>query len=93
MRSKIEEAEAAGDHESALRYIAELADVLDSFFEEVLVMDKDLELQMNRISLLQSIQRLISRTAKLTEVVVDRSEHREKTKVEDLSRAEAESQA
>jgi glycyl-tRNA synthetase beta chain len=77
LRAKIEKAEAEGDHESCLRHIAELAESLDTFFVEVLVMDEDRDLRMNRISLLQSIQRLISRTARLTEVVVDRSEHRE----------------
>ena len=82
LRDKIEQAEEAGDHESALRHIEELANVLDTFFEDVLVMDENIELQMNRIALLQSIQRLISRTARLTEVVVDRSEHREKTKAQ-----------
>jgi glycyl-tRNA synthetase beta chain len=79
LRAKIETAEADADHESSLRNIAELAEVLDTFFVEVLVMDEDQDLRMNRISLLQSIQRLISRTARLTEVVVDRSEHRERT--------------
>ncbi len=83
LRAKIEKAEAEGDHESSLRHIAELAEVLDTFFVEVLVMDEDRDLRMNRISLLQSIQRLISRTARLTEVVVDRSEHREKTASKD----------
>jgi len=79
LRSAIDRAEAEADHETALRSIAELAPVLDTFFVEVLVMDENLELRQNRISLLQSILRLISRTARLTEVVVDRSEHREKT--------------
>ena len=78
LRQKIEVAEDRGDHESSLRSISELAGTLDTFFVEVLVMDEDQNLRMNRISLLQSIQRLISRTARLTEVVVDRSEHRER---------------
>ena len=38
-------------------------------------MDKDRRLRRNRIAFLQSIQWVISRTAWLTEVVVDRAEH------------------
>jgi hypothetical protein len=41
-------------------------------------MDENRELRNNRIALLQTIQRMISRTARLTEVVVDKSEHRER---------------
>ena len=76
---EIAEAEAAGEYERCLRQIGDLAEVLDRFFVEVLVMDENLELRQNRIGLLQSIQRMISRTARLTEVVVDKSEHRDRT--------------
>jgi hypothetical protein len=41
-------------------------------------MDENRELRNNRLALLQTIQRMISRTARLTEVVVDKSEHRER---------------
>ena len=77
-RTVVREAEAAGEYERCLRQITDLAEVLDRFFVEVLVMDENLELRQNRIGLLQSIQRMISRTARLTEVVVDKSEHRER---------------
>ncbi len=77
-RSVVREAEGAGEYEKCLRQIADLAEVLDRFFVEVLVMDEDPEMRQNRIGLLQSIQRMISRTARLTEVVVDKSEHRER---------------
>lgn len=79
LRSRIESAEAAGDYEGCLRAIGEFAESLDRFFVEVLVMDENREIRFNRVALLQSIQRLISRTARLTEVVVDRAEHRQKT--------------
>ncbi|HZF14032.1 MAG TPA: hypothetical protein VFE33_35000, partial [Thermoanaerobaculia bacterium] len=49
---------------------------LDRFFVEVLVMDKDPAIKTNRIALLQAIGRTVSRTARLTEMVVDRTEHR-----------------
>ncbi|MEM7050050.1 MAG: glycine--tRNA ligase subunit beta [Acidobacteriota bacterium] len=76
LRSQIEEAAAAGEYERGLRHIADLAEVLDRFFVEVLVMDEDRNRRRNRIALLQGIHRLLSRIARLTEVVVDRAEHR-----------------
>ena len=77
-RAVVREAEAAGEYERCLRQIGDLAEVLDRFFVEVLVMDENPEVRQNRIGLLQAIQRMISRTARLTEVVVDKSEHRER---------------
>ena len=76
LRGVVDRAEAAGDYEHCLREIAELAEVLDRFFVEVLVMDENQDRRQNRIALLQTIQRMISRTARLTEVVVDKNEHR-----------------
>ena len=78
LRTVVETAEAAGEYERCFRRIADLAEVLDRFFIEVLVMDENRELRFNRIALLQSIQRTLSRTARLTEVVVDRAEHRKR---------------
>ena len=79
MRAEVEAAEAAGEYESCFRRIADLAEVLERFFVEVLVMDENRQLRFNRIALLQSIQRILSRTARLTEVVVDRAEHRKRS--------------
>jgi glycyl-tRNA synthetase beta chain len=76
LRAEVEAAAAAADYERALRRIAELAPVLDRFFVEVLVMDPDERVRAGRIALLQAILRTVSRTARLTEVVVDRAEHR-----------------
>ncbi|MGB6000340.1 MAG: glycine--tRNA ligase subunit beta, partial [Thermoanaerobaculia bacterium] len=78
LRSEIESAEAAGDYELVFRQIAEFAGVLDEFFVKVLVMDENRDLRFNRIALLQSIQRTISRAARLTEIVVDKAELRER---------------
>jgi glycyl-tRNA synthetase beta chain len=82
LRKTVEEAEARDDYESSLRSITSLAEVLDRFFVEVLVMDENLDLRNNRIAMLQWIQRTISRTARLTELVVDKSEHRERAQAE-----------
>lgn len=76
LRSEVEEAAAAGDYERCLRRVADLAPVLDRFFVEVLVMDPDPGVRRNRLALLQAIHRTVSRTARLTEVVVDKAEAR-----------------
>lgn len=76
LREEVEEAAASGDYERGLGRTADLAEVLDRFFVEVLVMADDDKLRRNRIALLQSIQRVLDRTARLTEVVVDKAEHR-----------------
>jgi len=78
LREEVEEAAATGDYLRCLRRTADLAEVLDRFFVEVLVMADDEKLRRNRIALLQSIQRVTGRTARLTEVVVDKAEHRAK---------------
>jgi glycyl-tRNA synthetase beta chain len=76
LRAGIEQAAAAGDYGTCLRRIAGLAPVLDRFFVEVLVMAEDPQVRQNRIALLQAILRSISRTARLTDVVVDKAEAR-----------------
>jgi glycyl-tRNA synthetase beta chain len=78
LRTDIEEAAATADHERCLRRVADLAPVLDRFFVEVLVMAEDEKVRANRIALLQAIGRAVSRTAKLTEMVVDKAEARAK---------------
>lgn len=76
LRAGIEQAAESGEYEAGLRRVAELAPVLDKFFVDVLVMDEDRRLRRNRIALLQGIHRSISRIARLTEMVVDKAEHR-----------------
>ncbi len=73
LKAEVEQAEADGAYRDCLRSIADFADVLERFFAEVLVMDENRDLRGNRIAMLQSIQRTLSRTARLTEVVVDRA--------------------
>jgi glycyl-tRNA synthetase beta chain len=78
LRTDIEASAADGDYERCLRRIADLAPVLDRFFVEVLVMAEDEKVRANRIALLQAIGRAVSRTARLTEMVVDKAEARAK---------------
>jgi glycyl-tRNA synthetase beta subunit len=65
-------------YSEALRRVVDLAPVLDRFFDEVLVMDKDEDTRRARIALLQKIGSDISRTARLTEMVVDKAGTRAK---------------
>lgn len=78
LAGEVEQAAAARDYRRALAATAALAPELDRFFVEVMVMAEDVAVRTNRIALLQSIQRTVNRTARLTEVVVDRAEHRTK---------------
>ncbi|HEX4961470.1 MAG TPA: glycine--tRNA ligase subunit beta [Thermoanaerobaculia bacterium] len=78
LRTDIESAAAAGDYERCLRRVADLAPVLDRFFVEVLVMAEDEAVRANRLALLQATGRTVSKTAKLTEMVVDKAEARAK---------------
>lgn len=78
LRTEVEEAAASGDYERCLRRIAGLAPVLDRFFVEVLVMAEDPQVRQNRIALLQAIGKTVNRTARITEVVVDKAEARAK---------------
>jgi glycyl-tRNA synthetase beta chain len=56
--------------------IARFAGALDRFFVEVLVMAEDRRLRRNRIALLQAIHRVVSRVARLPEMVVEKAEYR-----------------
>jgi glycyl-tRNA synthetase beta chain len=76
LRNETDKATGKNDHDRCLWAIAAFADPLERFFNEVLVMDEDNALRQNRIALLQRIQRTLSRTAVLTELVVDRAGHR-----------------
>lgn len=79
LKADVDRSEAEGRYEHCLRAIATFSEVLDRFFVEVLVMDENLELRNNRIALLQSVQRVLSRTAVLTEMVVEKKQEAEKS--------------
>ncbi|HEX6201554.1 MAG TPA: glycine--tRNA ligase subunit beta [Thermoanaerobaculia bacterium] len=76
LRGEIDDAAAAGDYERVVGHIARFAGVLDRFFVEVLVMAEDRRLRRNRIALLQAIHRVLSRVARLTEMVVEKADQR-----------------
>jgi glycyl-tRNA synthetase beta chain len=56
----------AGDYTPALKTLAGLRDVVDLFFDKVMVMVEDDKLRANRLALLQNLSRLFLRVADLS---------------------------
>ncbi|HET7313314.1 glycine--tRNA ligase subunit beta [Salinisphaera sp.] len=74
LAERIETFEAAvrdGDYTAALSALAPLAGPLDTFFEEVMVMSEEPELQRNRLALLTQIDRLCRRVADISHLSVE----------------------
>ncbi|MBI5756693.1 MAG: glycine--tRNA ligase subunit beta [Nitrospirae bacterium] len=59
------------DYEKAFACIAELKPHVDLFFDKVLVMDKDMVLRNNRLSLLNNLKELFLNFADFTQIVVE----------------------
>ncbi len=55
-----------GDYESSLRLLAGLKDPVDTFFDAVMVMDENVTLRLNRLSLLSNLKSLFDRIADLS---------------------------
>jgi glycyl-tRNA synthetase beta chain len=62
---------AEQDYEEALRQIATLRPVIDSFFDDVMVMVDDDNLRANRLALLQTVVREFSTIADFSEIVTE----------------------
>ena len=65
-RPDIDAALGAGDYASAMTRTAALAEPVDRFFDEVMVMDEDAGLRANRLALLAALADLANRTADLS---------------------------
>lgn len=63
VRARAEPLIADGDYEKALETTAELKGPIDSFFDHVMVMDKDEKLKNNRLALLKEIADFFNRMA------------------------------
>jgi glycyl-tRNA synthetase beta chain len=61
---------AAGDYDGALDAMAGLKGFIDSFFDSVLVMDKDPEIRRNRLALLTRIQNVFSKVADFRKIQI-----------------------
>jgi len=55
-REQVEQAMADGDYDMALKQLADLADPLDVFFEQVMVMSEDPAIRANRLGLLHQMR-------------------------------------
>ncbi|HET9766717.1 MAG TPA: glycine--tRNA ligase subunit beta [Thermoanaerobaculia bacterium] len=76
LAAEIDAAVGRRDYAAALRSIVSLADPLERFFTDVMVMVDDAAVRSNRLALLQSIGRTLSRVARLTEMVVEKADYR-----------------
>ena len=63
LRDKLEPYFAEGRYQEALVELAELRDVIDAFFEKVMVNVEDKELRINRLSMLEKLRELFLRVA------------------------------
>lgn len=68
--TEVEQRTGAGQFESALSTIATLRGSVDRFFDEVMVMAEDPDLQRNRLALLTCIASLFTRIADFTKIAV-----------------------
>ncbi|MBW3568473.1 MAG: glycine--tRNA ligase subunit beta, partial [Proteobacteria bacterium] len=62
---------ARGEYESALTTLADLRDVVDRFFDNVMVMADDPAVRENRLKLMNQIRSLFNHTADFAEIQVD----------------------
>ena len=70
LRTETEHLLRAGDYFRALQRIAAIRPIVDMFFEEVLVMVEDRDLQENRLAILQEVADLFSGIADFSKVAV-----------------------
>jgi glycyl-tRNA synthetase beta chain len=70
LRAETEHLVRAGDYFLALQRIAAIRPIVDMFFEEVLVMADDRDLQENRLAILKEVADLFSGIADFSKVVV-----------------------
>ena len=66
LRDKLEPYFAEGRYREALVELAELRDVIDAFFEKVMVNVEDKDLRINRLSMLEKLRELFLRVADIS---------------------------
>jgi glycyl-tRNA synthetase beta chain len=72
VRPRVQAARGAGQYEEALAVLAMLADPVDRFFTDVLVMADDDAVRTNRLALLAGVVELLRPVADLSRVVVEK---------------------
>jgi len=60
-----------GDYDAALRHVASLRPLLDTFFDEVMVMVDDEQIRGNRLAILQKVYKDFSTIADFSEIVTE----------------------
>jgi glycyl-tRNA synthetase beta chain len=66
LRDKLEPFFAEGRYQEALVELAELREVIDAFFEKVMVNVEDKDLRINRLSMLEKLRELFLRVADIS---------------------------
>jgi glycyl-tRNA synthetase beta chain len=66
LRDKLEPFFAEGRYQEALVELAELREVVDAFFEKVMVNVEDKDLRINRLSMLEKLRELFLRVADIS---------------------------
>lgn len=66
VKQKIAPLIKAGDYETALKHLASLRETTDKFFDNVMVMDKDQTVRINRLAFLQQIRNLFLQIADIS---------------------------
>jgi glycyl-tRNA synthetase beta chain len=67
---EIDSAFAQGDYTTTLTRLAKLRAEVDQFFDQVMVMDEDLQLRNNRIALLSHLHQMMNRVADISKLAV-----------------------
>ncbi len=70
IRANVQPLIASGDFAKAQRIVFRIRSTTNSFFDNVLVMDKDVKLRRNRLALLQAVSRLLDQIADYSQIVV-----------------------
>ena len=70
IRANVQPMIASGDFAKAQRIVFRIRSATNSFFDNVLVMDKDVKLRRNRLALLHAVSRLLDQIADYSQIVV-----------------------
>ena len=72
-RTRVQSLRQSKQEREALAHIAQLRPVVDTFFDEVMVMVDDEKLRSNRLALLATMQRSFSTIADFSEIVAEKA--------------------
>ena len=68
VRPAVDAAFGAGDFTGTLKTLAQLRDDVDGFFNDVMVMDENLDLRNNRLALLSQLHAMMNRVADISKL-------------------------